>query len=219
MKKKDVFWITNVPSPYRVDFFNELGKTTNLKVLFERKSSSERDKSWENFHFSNFKGFLMNGFKIGVDKTFSFKIIKYLKEYKHDKIVISNYSSPSEIIAALYLIIKRRKYVIETDGGFSKNNKGIKEKIKTFIISHADKCFSTSRENDKYFLHYGAKIESIVRYPFTSLYAKDIISHSLSNSERLKLKEKYNIKEDKVILSIGRFIYGKGFDVLFNSLI
>ena len=103
MNKKRILWITNLPSPYRVDFFNELGKQIDLTVLFERKSSSERDKSWEDYNFISFKPVFINGFKVGVDKTFSFKIISYLKKNEFDKIIISSYSSPSEIFAAFYL--------------------------------------------------------------------------------------------------------------------
>ena len=41
-----VLFITNIPSPYRVDFFNELGKMCDLTVLFERKDALDRDTKW-----------------------------------------------------------------------------------------------------------------------------------------------------------------------------
>ena len=217
MNKKRILWITNLPSPYRVDFFNELGKQIDLTVLFERKSSSERDKSWEDYNFISFKPVFINGFKVGVDKTFSFKIISYLKKNEFDKIIISSYSSPSEIFAAFYLISKKQKYILETDGGFPKNGNGLKERVKRMIISHADKCFSTSKINDDYYLAYGAKKKNIVRYPFTSLYRRDILDNVVTNDMKMKIKNKYNIREKKIVLSIGRFIYGKGFDVLLKS--
>ena len=43
----NILWLTNIPSPYRVNFFNELGKYCDLTVLFEKKASDERDKSWK----------------------------------------------------------------------------------------------------------------------------------------------------------------------------
>ena len=36
-----ILWLTNIPSPYRVDFFNELGKYCELTVLFERETSAD----------------------------------------------------------------------------------------------------------------------------------------------------------------------------------
>ena len=41
-----ILFLTNIPSPYRVDFFNELGKLAELTVLFETAASDERDSSW-----------------------------------------------------------------------------------------------------------------------------------------------------------------------------
>lgn len=39
-----VMSLTNIPSPYRVKFFNELGTKCDLTVVFEKRSSSERDE-------------------------------------------------------------------------------------------------------------------------------------------------------------------------------
>ena len=41
-----VLYLANIPSPYRVDFFNELGKKCELTVLFETQNSKERDEKW-----------------------------------------------------------------------------------------------------------------------------------------------------------------------------
>lgn len=38
-----VLFLTNIPSPYRVDFFNELGKYCDLTVLYERKKADDRE--------------------------------------------------------------------------------------------------------------------------------------------------------------------------------
>ena len=69
-----IAFITNIPSPYRVDFFNELGKHCDLTVYFEKNSSDERDKSWENSKFINFKGVFLKGIKTDVDKAISFDV-------------------------------------------------------------------------------------------------------------------------------------------------
>ena len=34
-KLKKVLFITNIPAPYRIDFYNELGKHCELTVIFE----------------------------------------------------------------------------------------------------------------------------------------------------------------------------------------
>ena len=41
-----ILFYTNIPSPYRVAFFNELGKHCELTVVFETANSTERDDAW-----------------------------------------------------------------------------------------------------------------------------------------------------------------------------
>jgi len=216
-KLKNVLWFTNIPSPYRVNFFNEYGKYVNLKVVFERNTSSERDQSWKTFDAYHFEYKILKGIKYGTDKTISIRILNPLRNCNADCIFLSNYSSITGMIAAFYMILKKIPYYIETDGGFAKKCNGFKEKIKSIIISHSKKCFSTSKEGDNYYLHYGAQPDNIIRYPFTSIYQKDIINCSLNMEEKKILRKKYNIKEKKIIVSVGRFVWGKGFDILLNA--
>ena len=44
--KLKILFITDIPSPYRVDFFNELNQYCNLTVIFERKYSGTREITW-----------------------------------------------------------------------------------------------------------------------------------------------------------------------------
>lgn len=75
-----ILWLTNIPSPYRVKFFNELGKKCDLTVIFEKRSSSERDESWKNFQLDNFKAIFLSGKSVGVAEAICFSIVKYIKK-------------------------------------------------------------------------------------------------------------------------------------------
>ena len=44
--KKSVLFITNIPAPYRIDFYNELGKEVNLTVLFEEEIEIKGKRYW-----------------------------------------------------------------------------------------------------------------------------------------------------------------------------
>ena len=50
-KKMKVLYITNIPSPYKVDFYNELGKYCELTALFETDASTERSEEWKKYCF------------------------------------------------------------------------------------------------------------------------------------------------------------------------
>lgn len=52
-----VVFIWRGPSPYRVNFFNELGKYCDVTVLFEMRPLDIKDKnqSWFDENYNNFK--------------------------------------------------------------------------------------------------------------------------------------------------------------------
>jgi putative colanic acid biosynthesis glycosyltransferase len=50
-----VLFLTNIPSPYRVEFFNELGKQCELTVLYELKQAKDRDAKWNAYEAKHFR--------------------------------------------------------------------------------------------------------------------------------------------------------------------
>ncbi len=213
-----LLWLTNIPSPYRVEFFNELGKLCNLTVLFEKEESDERDKSWKKFNSDHFRPVFLEGSKVGVAEAFCPDIIKYLRKNTYDHIIVTNFSDPTGILAIAYMKLKKIPYIIESDGGFAKNRNGFKEKLKKWLLSSAKLYFSTAEEHDRYYMTYGAQKDEIVRYPFSSLHNSDILSAPVSFWEKKEIRQNLGITEEKVILAVGQFIYRKGYDILFDAL-
>lgn len=213
-----VLFMTNVPSPYRVDFFNELGKLCDLTVYFEKKTSDERNAIWKEYRFENFRGVFLKGKSISTDTAICPEITKRLKSEKFDRIIIGNFSSPTGMLAIRYLRSHKIPYYLEADGGTAKDGKGFREKLKKYFIKGAAGYFSTSKSCDNYFITYGAKADRLIRYPFTSLYKKDILDSPPTIEQKKKLREELGIKEDKILISVGRFSYlngyGKGYDTL-----
>lgn len=212
-----ILYMVNVPSPYMVNYFNELGKYCELTVLFDKATSTERDDSWKEYNFKNFKGIILKGVSTDVDAAFCPSVIKYLKKDAYDYIFISNMATPTGIIAIEYLRWKKIDYFLESEGGFAKDGKGFKEKIKKHIMSGAKLYFSTTPIGDEYFLTYGATKDKLVKYPFTSIYEKDILKKAPSVEEKIVLRNKLKMQEEKIIISVGRFIPLKGFDVLLRA--
>jgi glycosyltransferase involved in cell wall biosynthesis len=212
-----ILWITNIPSPYRVDFFNGLGRYCDLTVLFEKPSSKERDASWNKFDFKSFNGIILEGIEIDTDKSLSLTVIKYLSKNKYDHIVVANTVTPTGIIAIQYMKLLGIPYILEGDGAFPKSGQGMKERFKMHLIKGAKAYFSTAKPHDNYYLKYGANREAIFRYPFTSIKGNDLLRNPLNSYEKKKFKNRIGVKEDKMILSIGQFIYRKGFDILLNA--
>ncbi len=214
-----VLYIVNVPAPYMVNYFNELGKYCDLTVIFEKDRSDERDKSWLDYKCENFKPIILKGISTAVDYAFAPQIVKYLKRNTYDFIFISNMASLTGITAIKYLKFRKIPYFLESEGGFAKSGKGFKERFKKNLMKGAERYFSTTPIGDEYFLAYGATADKLVKYPFTSLYAKDIIDAPLSTEEKSVIREKLRIKEQKVVISVGRFNYGGGYGKGYDTLL
>ncbi len=212
-----VLFVTNIPSPYRVDFFNELGKHCELTVLFERKASDERDISWEDYNFECFSGVFMNGKSVSVDMSYCSEVINYVKSEVWDFIICSDFLSPTGMKLTSYLKRHKIPYALESDGGFAGRDNPIKKIIKTRAIKGASWYFSTGESHDNYYASYGADRDSIIRYPFSSVRKKDILEKPLAENEKKLLKAELGVFEEFAVLAVGQFIHRKGFDILIKA--
>lgn len=224
-KQKRVLFITNYPSPYRVQFFNELGKHCNLTVTFEESPQQQKHRAaeWFDNNYKNFNAvFLKQTIKAKIKgRTVYYfpQIKKNIKQGKYDHIIIGGYSTPSSITAIRYLKKNKIPYILNADGGQKRDGNGVLEKIKTRIISGAEAYLSPSKNTDEYFQFYGAPASNIFRYPFTSLFRKDILNKPLTKAEKDSIRSRLNIPKDKtVLLSVGQLVHGKGFDIFLEAL-
>lgn len=217
-----VLFLTYSPSPYRVDFFEELGKKVNLTVCFETspnedKVKNKRDSSWYGQSVDNYKAIYLKNKKL-FSKSISFDLINIIKKEKFDIIVIGGYNSLTAMITMNYLKRKNIPFILSTDGGFKKTNENrIKKLIKKHFISMANYYLSTGENATDYLTYYGANKEKIFVYPFTSLKKTDINKKIISNEEKKRLRNKLGLDDKITFMSIGRFLNIKGFDVLLKA--
>lgn len=215
---KKVIFSTNLPSPYRVDFFNELGKYCDLTVLYERKNSSERDKKWVGEQAQNFKEVYLDLEPVGTDRSKGKALRCFLRTAVFDILIFTNYVSPATIDAILYCRMHKIPYFIEYDGGFNRRDHFMKGLFKKVLLKGAKGHFTTADEHIKYLRSLGIKENVIYKYPFTSINKVDVVAHGISCEEKRSLRTELGITEEKVILSVGQFIPRKGFDVLINAM-
>ncbi len=211
----NVLFITNIPSPYRVEFFNELGKRCNLTVWFE--AESEANRQWNvNKHAMSFKSLFLKGITVGMDKHVNWSIIKELKKSKFDIYIMGCYSSPTEMAAIRWLKSNRIPFLLNSDGGFVPQESKWKFRLKKYFISSASGWLSSGSQCTEYLKHYGANPEFIYEYPFSSLSYSEEERVPMSPSKLRQFKLKESLKS-KVILSVGQFISRKGFSELIES--
>jgi len=210
-----LFILTTILAPYRIDYFNELGKLCELTVCFETKTDQCRDDSWYKKEFSNFKAVILKdwdkpGLKLKTD------IIKHLREADYDIAVAFEYSTPTALLFMLYNIMIRKPYCINLDGGFISSGR-LKSTIKRYFITRAAACLASGKMATSYFKYYGAKSEQIYYHGFTSLIRKDILDYPISHANKMLIKSNLNIHPKKTAIAVGQFIHRKGFDILINA--
>lgn len=187
-----VLFMANIPSPYRVDFFNELGKYCNLTVTFEGKTATDRDEKWKAAESQNFKAYFMNGIRTKSDQFLCFEIINVIKS-GFERIIVGGYSTPTAMLAIEYMRLHKIPFWIEADGGLISQDNALKYKIKRHFISAASGWFSSGKMTTKYLVHYGADESKVHLYPFSSLKEQDILKQVPSTEEKMLMRQKLKL--------------------------
>ena len=216
---KRILYLTGYPAPYRVAYFDELGRDADVTVLFadRKEDQTHRSQSWFVQSSGNFRAVqlekrvtAMRGGCLCLD------VVDWLKQ-KWDVIVLCGYSSPTVMLAIAYLKARRIPFWMEVDGGLIRADSKAKYLFKKTLVSSAAGWLSTGNATTEYLVHYGAKRERVYAYPFSSLHESDMPGALLTPEEKKTLRQELGIGSEKMILSIGQFIHRKGYDVLLRS--
>ena len=216
---KQVLFITNYAAPYRVRFFDELGKNMDVTVLFSDRVEEQKNRSAQ--WFENGEG----GFRqiqltrragSFLGENLCLDVLDWLRK-PFDKIVLCGYSSPTTMLAMAYLRLKKIPFFIEVDGGLIREESHLKHAFKKLLVGSASHWIGSGHYTKRYLIHYGAQEDKISSYPFSSLQEKDIQDRILSVQEKSRLRSELGIREEKMVLAIGQFIPRKGFDILLQA--
>ena len=214
-----VLYLLNIPSPYRVNFLDELGKNCELTVLYERASTKVRDATWLNQQAIHHKSIVLKSWKIRKEDALAWTVRRHLKDPQYDVIVVGGYSTPTGMLAIWSLYRMKKPFILNTDGGIPRLDKGLRRWVKRFFINKAFAFLSPSPLSDRYLNTYVDAKKTIYRYPFTSLYKKDCLNAPPTLEQRAQYKQTLKLPYEQIILAIGQFIPRKNFETLIKASI
>ena len=211
-----VLYVTNLPSPYRTEYLNELGKKCDLTVLFERETASDRDPTWRGTKARNYREIYCSDRSLGADKSIGFDLCRQIRDRTFDRLLFSGYSSPAVMAAILDCQKRGVPYYMQYDGGFD-GHQFFKDIIKRRLLRPAVGHFTSCTVHRNYLISMGIPEEKIWIYPFTSLTEDDILTQPPTQAERTALRAELGVTHARVVIAVGRFIRLKGFDILLNA--
>lgn len=212
---KKILYLTNIPSPYKTEFFNQLGEKVDLTVIYELHAATNRDIRWNCLRVSKFREIYLSPIIRRSEVSVSLDVIRHIKR-DYDEFVISGYGSPTSIISMIYALIMSIPYSITIDGIIDdvKASNWFKNTIKSVLIRNAKRCICSGQKNKEYLGNLIGGSNNIVIIPLSSVHTTEILSHPLSPQEKSAIRRQCGFPEGKVYLSVGRLIKSKGFDWL-----
>ena len=123
-----ILFVTYSPAPYRMTFFNELGRSCELTVLCEKEPAEIRNRypAWFEGSAERFRMYFMQDARKVFRQTY-------------DLAVVCGYSTAAEIMSLFILKQKRIPVLISADGCLKDVREPLwKYLLKRYLISMAD---------------------------------------------------------------------------------
>lgn len=213
MKKKRMIIITNIPSPYRVDFFYYLQqheKEYEIHIIYA--SRNEDNRSWEIDKYKMQNSHFLDSWTVKIPRRYDTKYIhisrgvaRLLKKLSPDVVVGSEYN-PTILQAVHYCAKHGVPYVSWTDGTLHSERgiRGFQKKLRKHVIAHAAAYIGSSTKSREAQLAYGANPDRC----FISFLTVDLDKYRVQSVRR----------EANRILCVGSLIERKGVDLLLQAL-
>lgn len=203
---KKVLYLTNIEIPYRVRFFNMLAEYCDLTVLYEREHSSNRNTDWVKSEKKSYRIKYLHGIKISGENAFSLGILKEIFA-GYDSIIVGCYNSPVQMMAILAMRFLHIPYILNVDGEVFLTGSGLKNRLKRFFLTGADKYLAAGEKAVKS-LKSVAGGKQIIPYCFSSLSEGELVEHRVMAGA---------CERGEVILVVAQYLAVKGLDVALEA--
>ena len=210
MTKLKVCWISNIPSPYKVDFMRLLSHDVELLCLFENRSEKNRDISWSQYQLSG-----MNTEMLTKD-SWKRQIVE--ASHYYDCLINSDYSKKPCIYAVNQFHKCGKTVVMHADGGLV-IPRGLFDHAIAKVMKKNDWFLSSGEEVDRYYQYYGVPADRIFHYHFACMPSSQLKTNREMSEQKENYRRKCGFAEQRILLSVGQQIPRKGYDILCRAMI
>lgn len=204
--------LADIPAPYRVAVFKGLAEEYDIDVFFNSPKNAHRNLNWY-IHPDR----ELNFYVMGTDETQRRyeDCLRRIKEYD----AVLCYDPWAKRSRALQRLCRRKHipYALNADGALGITMRFPRKQVKTYYAKRAPLCFAGCHRAVEYFKAYGAKDDSIVQHPFTSLHRDQIIEAPYTPQQKAAFKSELGMEDRPTFIAVGQFIHRKGFDLLLTA--
>lgn len=210
-----ILFITQNQAPFRIKWLKELSNYFEIEVFHLNEYEKNVNPKYIETYNTNFK-------ITDISKQFLKRKVYDLRRItksKYDILLLDGYGFFAQQVLMLYLILCKKNFGLSIDGGFiPQKEKKLKYLLKRFYIKHASFYLSTSSETDQFITYYGAAPDKIFRHYFSNYNLEDVITKPLTKIEKVSLRKSMEIDNKYTIVSVGKIIHRKGFDILVKAI-
>jgi len=225
-KKQMLVILTNIPTPYRTNFFNVLKKQlTAAKIGFHVLycAETEPNRSWKfypeqnNYSYTFLKGLHLNAGSFYPH--FNPAVISSLKKLKPSYVIVAgSWNTPTMILATLYLKFSDSKIIFWSEGHI--DSVGITKGLIPFVRKKIYRLFDAfavpNKKSEDYVNEYLAiKNKIFIRLPNTVNDDFFLKKHPLNNESALR--KKFDLPEKKIAIQVAQLEDRKGVIELVNG--
>lgn len=206
-------------APYRVDFFNELGKRVDLRVVFmTRNNANQAFNQNELLKEVTYSYAYLDRHYIILKRNINFGYSEELKNFKPD-VVICNEFGMSLWISYFFKISRGKKYKLlticdDSEDVFDKRS-GLRKIVTNFFTRHITGIVCINPNVADYYKLMGAKTTPFfpIIYKNSLFYKRLRLSIPITND----YIKQFNLQGCKCLLFVGRFTAVKNLELLVKA--
>lgn len=209
--KKKILYISMHPAPYRDPVIERLSKEYEVAVLSLYDIPTSHAEWNKQLHLPYKNTYLSKGIQLPVVGKLQLDILRYLKEYRGELIIIPGYVPATCLFAIMYANIHKIPYIYAADTAdlpLDSAHRHSFNRIAKWCIRKSSALWVTGIAGRKTFEQIGYDGRDIIEgyYTLDNLKLRERYK-SISNQQKSSWRNEYGIADnDKVFLFVGKLI-------------